>query len=259
MNTIKVIFLDVDGTLLANPYDKVPQRAVDKIEAMKQKGFEFYINSARNFASSKGICKELNINNFIAANGQIIVKNNEVLQQRFIYEEEKQFLVEDLATLEWGYITPHGVCLVKVNSTISKSEIHEYFGHTKKSTMEQFLKEDVLNIILFPSDSRQINNLYSAFNCYHWAKNYVQISPKNASKGLAIDVIKKSYSHQKVIVYCVGDNDNDISMFHYADVRIAMGNAIDPLKNLSSLVVGTVNEGGIMDALEYIEKYKLSN
>ena len=46
-----------------------------------------------------------------------------------------------------------------------------------------------------------------------------------------------------------GDNLNDLSMFEAADVKIAVGNAKEELKDAADIVIGTNSEDGVAEWL----------
>ena len=48
-----------------------------------------------------------------------------------------------------------------------------------------------------------------------------------------------------------GDGENDLSMLIHAGTGVAMGSASDQVKKLSDYVTGTVDEDGIVTALEH--------
>jgi hydroxymethylpyrimidine pyrophosphatase-like HAD family hydrolase len=53
----------------------------------------------------------------------------------------------------------------------------------------------------------------------------------------------------------LGDEENDLAMIDYAGLGVAMGNAIEPLKQKAQFVTRTNREDGVAYA---VEKYVLS-
>ena len=81
----------------------------------------------------------------------------------------------------------------------------------------------------------------------------VEFNPADGTKG---DVIKFLKSHIDNIhtTIGVGDFENDITFIKYADIGVATGNAIEPLKNIADLVVCDCKENAIKNLIEIIEK-----
>jgi hydroxymethylpyrimidine pyrophosphatase-like HAD family hydrolase len=77
---------------------------------------------------------------------------------------------------------------------------------------------------------------------------WIDIHHSEASKGGAIEEIKKDLGVSRVI--CFGDSDNDLSMFALADECYAPSNAKDSVKAVATAVIGHHDEDGIADFLK---------
>lgn len=72
---------------------------------------------------------------------------------------------------------------------------------------------------------------------------WIDIHHSEASKGGAIEEIKKDLGVSRVI--CFGDSDNDLSMFALADECYAPSNARDSVKAVATAIIGHHDEDGI--------------
>jgi len=81
---------------------------------------------------------------------------------------------------------------------------------------------------------------------------YLEIFSKKASKGAAIRHLKAMTGAEQVVVF--GDNTNDLPMFAESDFSCATGNASDEVKAAADLVIGSAEEGGVIDFLEKLVK-----
>ncbi len=72
---------------------------------------------------------------------------------------------------------------------------------------------------------------------------WLDVHHSDASKGGAIETLKKLLDIERVI--CFGDSDNDLSMFEAADESYAPANANDRVKSAATAVIGHHNEEGI--------------
>lgn len=92
--------------------------------------------------------------------------------------------------------------------------------------------------------------------CVAHSKNYAEIYNKNGSKGTALQALAKHLGIDMKDVACIGDEENDISMFKVAGMPLSMGNAIDKIKALTENVLPTNDENGVAYAIEnYILKH----
>ena len=65
---------------------------------------------------------------------------------------------------------------------------------------------------------------------------YVELLPKYTDKGVAVDKLVKYMDITKERVMCVGDSNNDLSMFEYAAIKVAMGNGSPKIKALADYI-----------------------
>ena len=72
---------------------------------------------------------------------------------------------------------------------------------------------------------------------------WLDLHHSDASKGGAIDTMKRLLGIERVI--CFGDSDNDLSMFATADESYAPANADDHIKWAATAVIGHHDDEGI--------------
>lgn len=83
---------------------------------------------------------------------------------------------------------------------------------------------------------------------------YAEVYSKKATKGNALAALGKRLGIRKEEIACIGDGENDLSMFRVSGLKIAMGNAVPQLKEKADFVTASNSCGG---AAKAIEKYIL--
>ena len=80
-----------------------------------------------------------------------------------------------------------------------------------------------------------------------YSDTYVELYSPQASKGNALKALitELDISHAA----CIGDSENDLSMFEICDQSFAMGNAIIPLKDKADHIVSDNNSSGVAEAI----------
>ncbi len=77
---------------------------------------------------------------------------------------------------------------------------------------------------------------------------YLEVFSAKASKGEAIRHLRRMTGAETVVAF--GDNRNDLPMFAESDIAIAVANAPEEVKGAADLVIGGVDEGGVVSFLE---------
>ena len=83
---------------------------------------------------------------------------------------------------------------------------------------------------------------------------YVEVYSKDASKGRALAELARHRNIRKEEIACIGDGENDLSMFEAAGLKIAMGNAVEDLKKQADHVTDSNARDGAAKAVEWILK-----
>ena len=79
---------------------------------------------------------------------------------------------------------------------------------------------------------------------------YVEIYSKDTSKGLAIRTLSGILGISKDEIMCIGNGENDLTMFEESGVKIAVDNAEPCLKAKADLIVSSNNADGVAEAIE---------
>lgn len=115
---------------------------------------------------------------------------------------------------------------------------------------------DVEEIQLFyfnESMKERGENLLSKYDCFLESKSnhYTELYSPNTSKGNALSALANYLGIVQDEIACIGDAENDISMFQASGLKFAMGNAIPELKELADVVVPSNNEDGVAFAIKH--------
>ena len=95
---------------------------------------------------------------------------------------------------------------------------------------------------------KEILNKYKNIE-YAFSDKYVELYSRNANKGNALAALAKKLNIDLKDIACIGDSENDLSMFDVAGFKMAMGNAIDELKNKADVCLNNNNENGVADGI----------
>nr|WP_264175104.1 HAD-IIB family hydrolase [Clostridium tagluense] len=78
----------------------------------------------------------------------------------------------------------------------------------------------------------------------------LEVMDKDCNKGYGVKVLGDMLGIKKEEIICIGDEANDIEMITYAGLGIAMGNAIEELKDVAEYVTLDNDNDGVAKAIE---------
>jgi Cof subfamily protein (haloacid dehalogenase superfamily) len=84
----------------------------------------------------------------------------------------------------------------------------------------------------------------SVYSAVFVSKNWLEIQPAGISKGSALAFVQAETGIAPAHCAAIGDGENDLSMFAYAGMKIAMGNAMAAVKQKADITVSSCIKDG---------------
>ncbi|GGK00684.1 phosphatase [Lentibacillus kapialis] len=253
----KVIFFDIDGTLLDRD-KKLPTSTKQAILHLKQKGHEVVIATGRSPFMFKELREELDIDSYVSFNGQYVVVQNEVIYKNPLDKEVVQSLTDFASRYE------HPLLYVDHADMRANIEYHPYIEKSigtlklnRKVSYDPTYYQDheIYQSNLFCVNNEEtpyINAFGQSLRFIRWHPYSLDILPAGGSKAKGIDAVVNRLNHEKENIYAFGDALNDIEMLQMVDNGVAMGNSPDSVKKSARYVTKGVNEDGIAYGLELV-------
>ena len=116
-------------------------------------------------------------------------------------------------------------------------------------------RKDPEEIQLFHLNDRMRHDAASVldgYDCLQQARTeyYTEIYSQDASKGTALAALAGKLGIPREQIACIGDGENDLSMFRVSGLRLAMGNSIGVLRDQADAVLASNREDGAAEAIE---------
>ena len=268
----KVIFIDLDGTLL-NDYKEISEENINQLNrAYNEKDVLSIITTGRQLGFVKELCDNYNCifgDIVIASNGAIVknLRTNQYINKMFfdmddidkflkIYEEEKlEYIL--VYTENDAFIREVDQNIVKKLSFKSMSDLYnnEYQGDANLcvmgggiSNLNQAIKRiEAYNKLSCSSISKYVQTLNDGTVL---KRDYFDIVLKGCSKQAAINKVIKEFGFKHDEIMIIGDGGNDIPMFECGGLKVAMANAEDILKEKADYITDTNNNDGVAKAIK---------
>lgn len=270
MRDLKVIVMDVDGTLTNNKKLITEKTKLALLKA-QENGAILILASGRPVSGLMDIAKELKMNEnhglLVSYNGSKVVdcETNKILFNETMTVEEGQAVLEHMKNFNVkpmidkdDYMYVNDVFDNKINHNGKIINIIEYEARGGKFKLCE--KDDLaafatypLNKILTAGDPEYLKNNYKKMmepfkdklSCMFTSDFYFEFTAKGIDKAKALDSVLSPMGYKPENIIAFGDGHNDASMIKYAGIGVAMANAVDDLKNIADEVTLSNEDDGI--------------
>lgn len=293
MDKIKMIVMDMDGTLL-NSKREISEETRDALISAQEKGIRIVLASGRSYRSLLQYGEILRMPEFggyfIGVNGAALTNTatmeHEIIRQlqldeiNEIFNAVKPYEIEVMGVLDetiYDYI-PDSLRELKRQFRIDNN-IQDDVPWTAGtfSMVEDQRKNKYVNIydIKGPEEIDQAVNkvclahtketlekpyewlMENLSHKYHFARTsmqWIECAPLGINKGSAILRLAEElgFTSNEIIVF--GDGENDLTMFNAVKYPVAMGNAMEKVKEAAFEITLDNNSNGIS---AFLKKYNL--
>ena len=275
----KVIFLDVDGTLI--DYEaKMPKSAAIAVTKARGNGHKVYICTGCSKAEilKRNLC---DLDGMIGGNGAYVETDNKVILHQGLSKEDVKKIVDwcnarklgfylesnsgmycNDYMLEQGPSTMRKYALGKGASEIdANTKSHSFVSSFILLKGDDLYRDDV-NKISFILSSYQ-DHLDSKSEFSHLVANtwggkneealFGDLGPTGINKRTAIEALLDYLHVSKEDTISFGDAKIDLSMFECCGFNVAMGNGGKEIKEAADYITDDVDHDGLYKAFEYLK------
>lgn len=248
MNPIKIVFFDIDGTLIDPQTGRISDNTVQALQRLQKKGVKRCIVTGRPPASLPDF-GELQFDVMSTFNGSFCYTDTEVIYSNPIDPEDVRIVLQNAKALG----RPVSVAVRdRLAANGIDRDLADYYRVadlelTVAEDFEQTCQEDIYQIMLGCKKADHAAIIQGADNvkiAISWERA-VDVIPITGGKGSAIRHILHYYGLTPAEALAFGDSHNDEEMLQAVGTGVAMGNATDGLKAIADEVCGSVSDDGI--------------
>lgn len=266
---IETIVFDIDGTLV-NSDGIITDKTREAIIEVQDQGVHIVLASGRPFKSMLSLAKELELDKhkgvILCNNGALAydTKKSEIIFETPLdhelvleileridgrpiapmIEKGDELLVKDIDS---GIITLDGVRMDIIRTEASYGN----YNLREVNPIEDYVDHPINKIITVVDPEEVVATIDEFKEIFEGRVHVVQTSPfymefvmPQVSKSYGLE--KLGLSHDTMMAF--GDSMNDREMLEYAKYPVAMGNALDPVKDIAYYVTDDNNNDGIYKA-----------
>ncbi|TDL33089.1 HAD family phosphatase [Jeotgalibacillus sp. S-D1] len=238
---IKLIALDMDGTLLKNDHT-ISDYTRKIIKKAQQQGVKVMVSTGRPLINCQEIVESLDLASYlITVNGSEIWDSDLNLVDRTMIDVDHIDQMYELAKKHETHFWSSTVGGVWNKNTAfpERLEEHEWlkfgFDIEDDEVRETIREELTLNNALEITNSSETN---------------IEVNAAGINKAAAIRKVCERLNITMDEVMTVGDSLNDLAMINEAGIGVAMGNAQQAVKNAADWITDTNEQDGVAKAIE---------
>lgn len=259
-----LIAIDLDGTLLKDN-KTISERTLQTIKKVQELGHHVMIATGRPYRASRIYYQQLGLNTpIVNYNGAYIHHPKDRTWGTFHSPMPLNIAKKVIDTCH-KYNIRNIMAQVKDRVFLQNHDeaIMEFisFGNPKIKTghVRENLKSDPTSILIH-SREEEIDTIRKTLSeevgdfIEHRTSgspwNIIEIIKAGINKAVGVKKVADTYQIPRERILAFGDEDNDLEMLKFAKYGIAMGNAIDLVKEAAHDITKTNEEDGIADYLE---------
>lgn len=256
MNNIKIVFFDIDGTLLPFNKSEVPQSTIDSINKLREKGIKVVVATGKSLSQMLDTAiAHITFDGYITLNGQICYDEN---MNMFFGTPIKSEEMDVLAQAFKGKRIPFALISEfsrYINYIDDQVIIHNEETNSKVPSVDEYHGEKIYQITAYTSTKNvdMLKNILDYCDITYWSEGAIDIYAKGGGKMNAIKswINKLNIDISETMAF--GDGANDAEMIKYCGTGVAMGNAVEIAKTSADYVTDDATKDGVYNALKHFE------
>lgn len=251
---IKIIFFDIDDTLRNSKTGFIPSTIPTAFKQLRDKGILTGIATGRGIFGVVPEIKALKPDFFVTLNGAYIEdkKGNVIYSNKIAKDKVEEYITWTKEVgIDYGLVGSHAAKLSRRTEMISQA-IDPIYPDLEVDP-DFYQTEDIYQMWTFEEQGDDLvlpDTLASTLRMVRWHEHSSDVVPISGSKaaGVAKVVDQLGLKPENVMVF--GDGLNDLELFDYAGISVAMGVSHEKIKEKADYITKTLEEDGIFDALE---------
>nr|WP_295946303.1 HAD family hydrolase [uncultured Agathobaculum sp.] len=267
----KIIFLDVDGTLV-NYEGKLPDSAARAVQQARANGHRVYICTGRSRAEVYPYLWDIGLDGMIGGNGSYVEDGGEVVMHQMMTGAQCRRVVDWLHErgLPFYLESNSGLYASTDFATGAAEAVREYSrrknGEAGVMTVQDAFPDMIYDGNLYREDVNKISFVLHSYQDYldaaaafpdlkagTWGGSgetalFGDLGVKDITKAHAIDVLLAHLGAERADTIAFGDAKVDIPMLEYCAYGVAMGNGGDEIRAMADFVTDDVEHDGLWNA-----------
>lgn len=258
----KAFFFDIDGTLLDTPHGLIDISPVNKAAILKlQQEHLAFIATGRTKCFIVKPIRDFPFSGFVTCNGAYVEYKGKCIFKKKIPQQAISALINVCDQYGFDYYI-EGYDHIYVNDKNRKSiqDFSRRWEMAPETMIDDFDEDQIEAYIAMikVQDPKEFEIVYQLLGDHfdiaqHPNQLSFDLNIKGINKGVGIIELTKALAIDIKETYAFGDGNNDLEMLSVVGHGIAMGNAVDALKEIAEHISEDVSSDGVAKALKYYQ------
>lgn len=257
-----MIFFDIDGTILPETGEPIPESTFRAIRLAQENGHLTFINSGRTMIAMPQEIKEMGFDGYLCGCGTYIYLHDELLFSSTVPHDLCMETMELARALRIPIVFEENDQIsFDGASPVVTAEVRDLCRHFQGKDIMRLPKEERNNytfdkfVILLSETESHPEPFFEFCNRHFVVLNrgggMYEIIQKEHSKASAIQFLSERLDIPLERCYAIGDSTNDLSMLQYVPNGIAMGNSMKEILPYCDYQTTHILDNGIWNALKH--------
>lgn len=256
-----VIFFDIDGTLIDDQTQVIPDSVPGAISRLKANGHIPVVNTGRPYSHIDPRIRAMDFSAYVCGCGMEVILNGRSVYQNFpdlslcrkVREAVHSCRMQVLYEARNGLILKDGE-LSEFPVWITECERMEKKGFTVKE-IDALSEPRFMKLVTFDGEgSRHAefkDRMSPYFTCIERGHTMLELVKKGSSKAKGMELLLEKLGASRENTMAIGDSTNDLPMFSVAGHKVCMGGGMAELQAEAEFITASVLENGIEKALQH--------
>ena len=254
-----VIFFDIDGTIVHDDSQIIPESAVSAIAALSAAGHTPIINTGRPYSHLDPRVRAMAFAGWVCSCGMEVYVDGQWLQKYRMPADVRTVVIEAVreCKMQVIYEAVGGFLLDGEYSSNARVVLEAQRIVDRGCFAKQLAgaDEDIIKFVTFDGpDSRHaefVEEMSAYLTCIERGGGMVEYVAKGCSKAGGVERLLNHLAAKREDTFAFGDSTNDISMFRAVGHSVCMGDGMAEAKANAEFVTADLLEGGIEKGLKH--------
>lgn len=251
---IKAVFFDVDGTLLSHRTNTISPSALSAIGQLRAQGILVFLATGRHRIILETLpqLQALRYDGAVTLNGSYCYDMSHVLYRNPIRPESIAALLDylDKHPTPCAFLEENRMYLNFRNDRVRQAHEAVHSPIPPLGDLRRGLEHPVFQALLYVHAGEPVPPIPQV-QAARWCSGGLDIIPAGSGKSVGIQKLLAHYGIRKEETMGFGDGDNDLDMFRAVGTTVAMGNAVQPVRENADYVTTDVDDHGVARALTH--------